>query len=120
MALEAGEAIAPADVIHLAAEAKALHMTIALQCRGLETVEQYKTLWSAAHEFFDAACRIWADAPLDGELLASHRALLEHLRETAHDQVEFYTLTSADRSTYRIRKIETPLSADSWDSPSRG
>jgi hypothetical protein len=28
------------------------------------------------------------------------------VRETARDQVEFYTLTPGDRSTYRTRKVD--------------
>jgi hypothetical protein len=106
MSLEAHEVIAPALVIQLAAEAQALYMTVALACRNFERPLEYRLLWVGAHEFFDAACRIWADAPLDGELLASHRALLEHLRETSRDQVEFYTLTPGDRFAYQTRKVD--------------
>jgi hypothetical protein len=106
ISLDAGEPIAPADIIHLDSEAQAIHMTIALQCRDFEAIEEYRRLWSAAHEFFDAACRVWAEAPQDGELLASHRALLEHLRETSRDQVDFYTISECDRATYRNRKID--------------
>jgi hypothetical protein len=106
MSLQAGKVIAPAEVIYLSSEVQALHLTVALQCRGLESIKQYRSLWSAAHEFFDAACRIWADAPQDGELLASHRTLLEHLRAMARDQVEFYTIDQSDRAAYQIRKID--------------
>jgi hypothetical protein len=79
---------------------------LAIHCRGLESIEQYRSLWSAAHEFFDAACRFWADAPQDGELLATHRILLEHLRETSRDQVDFYSISECDRSSYRARKVD--------------
>jgi hypothetical protein len=105
LSLEAGHAIALEEVIHLASEAQALHMTIALQCRNLEAIKQYRMLWCTLEQFFDAVIGIWANAPQEGELLASHRHLLEHLRATARDQVEFYTITSGDRAGYRIRSV---------------
>jgi hypothetical protein len=84
--------------------AQALHITVALECRSLETVEQHRKLWNKAYEFFDTACRIWADAPSDGELVSTHRALLIHLREMTQDRVEFYTLSTSDRAAYQVRK----------------
>ena len=62
-------------------------MLLTLHCRSLDRVEQCRKLWSAALKFFEAAVEIRAEAPQDGELLATHRALLIQLRETARDRV---------------------------------
>jgi len=106
LALDAGEVVGPEDVIHQASEAQAIHMLLTLHCRSLSHIEECKKLWKTALTFYDAACKIWALAPQDGKLLASHRHLLAHLHETARDRVEFYTLSPTERSNYRAAKVE--------------
>lgn len=115
LSLGAGETVGLEEVVHLGAEAQAVHMLVALSCRILERIEQCKRLWTKAYEFYDAACQIWAQAPQDGELLATHRALLTHLRETAHDRVEFYAVSPAERSNYCSRKVDEKVGASITD-----
>jgi hypothetical protein len=52
------------------------------------------------------------EAPQDGELLATHRALLIQLRETARDRVQLCTLTPSDRAMYRAAKVDEKVGAD--------
>jgi hypothetical protein len=102
LACEAGEVISSEDIIDLAAEARALHMTVTLHCRGLDYIESHRKLWIKAHEFYEAACEIWGHVVPPDELIASHRRLLEHLRDVSADRMEFYS--DVDRTAYRRRK----------------
>ena len=106
LACEAGETVNSEDIIDLAAEARALHMTLTLHCRGLDKVSEYHALWLKAAEFFQTAGQIWAEVPADGELLVYHRTLLVHLHEVCADRVQLYSICAADRLVYRAAKEE--------------
>jgi len=106
LACQAGEVINSEDIIDLAAEARALHMTLTLYCRGLDKVSECRELWLKAAEFFQAASKVWLNVPCDGELLSYHRALLVHLHEVSVDRVQLYSICAADRLVYRSAKEE--------------
>ena len=106
LACAAAETVTAEDIIHLAAEAQALHMLAALYCHDLTTIEAYKKLWQVIHEFLEETCQIWSDVLPDGELISAHRALLIRLRDTAADRVAFYCVSTSERSIYRHAKVD--------------
>jgi hypothetical protein len=88
LSCEAGEVIPPRDIIDLAAQVQSFYFALHLHSHSLEEIREHRELWLEAAKFFEAACRIWSDAPLDGELLSFHRALLVHLREVSADRAQ--------------------------------
>jgi hypothetical protein len=107
LACEAGEVIPPREVIELSAQVQGLYFALHLHCQGLEEIRQYQKLWLEAAKFYESACGIWAEVPLDGELLFYHRALLVHLRDLCADRAQLYSVCAADRALYRSRKEES-------------
>jgi hypothetical protein len=103
MALAEGTSPTVAEVLQLAAEARAVYMMATLlgQSRLPGEVRLHEALWKQVHGFYQAACEIWADVPQDGELLTVYRHELAALQSVADDRCGLYSIDDSDRRVGR-------------------
>jgi hypothetical protein len=100
----AGESLPLAEVIELAAEARALYNVATLVTAELDGVEDCHSLWLQTRDQFQQLCAAWSDVPEDGELLNWHRLQLQRLATLATDRVELYCLANSDRRRLLVRR----------------
>jgi hypothetical protein len=94
----AGEPIDQTEVLSLAAIAQSLFVSITLESRTLNRVEDCLGLWADAARLFSELCNSWDSVPESGEpSITWLRGRLEHYRSLCEDRCELYSISEQER-----------------------
>jgi hypothetical protein len=97
----AGEPIDLAEVLSLAAMAQALFISVTLESRTLEWVNECYELWAEAARLFGELCDSWAGVESGEQSIAWLRGQLTHYHELCEDRMSLYSEGRARRQYVR-------------------
>jgi hypothetical protein len=101
IAIQAGEQPDLETFLELGAEILSVQKLARLQSRNVDSIKDTRQCWQKALECFQASEEIWNRLSVEGELPERHRRLLQRLRTSAADQVNFYDESVSGRRVYR-------------------
>lgn len=94
--IESGAPIDQAEILSLAALAQALFVTVTIESRTLDKVDDCRALWAEATGLFEELCSSLAD--LNSDLSVRWlRSRLIHFRDQAADRKEMFTISERAR-----------------------
>ena len=102
--VSAGEPIDQAEVLSLGAMAQSLFVTVTVESRGLDRVDDCRQLWGEAATVFSELCDSWAGIQSDEQSVAWLRERLSHFRELCEDRVSIYSITEIERREFAQAK----------------
>jgi len=126
MAIRAGEAVDPAELIELCSGAKTVFSLATLSCRSLDRVDDCRRIWGDTLEIFQRARDAWTgvratqkatqktaqnSADSHDPLLRFYSLQLKRLSELAAARVDLYTISQAERLSY-VRQYKADLDED--------
>jgi hypothetical protein len=95
--ITSGRPIDHAEILSLAALAQALFVTVTVESRTLDKVDDCRRLWSEAAGLFEELCSSLADINSDDLSVQWLRGRLIHLRDQAADRKEMFTVSLKER-----------------------
>ncbi len=119
--------ISEAEVLSLGAAIQAIYITVTLEARALDHIQDCHALWAGIASLFNELCACWSGADSNDPAIAWLRQRLRHFQTLTIDQTQLYEVTTAERlrhaknredliETYSQRNDNVP--ADTLDQPS--
>jgi hypothetical protein len=106
LTVRSGEQLRPAEIIDLAAGARALFSLVTLLCRRTDQIHDCAALWEETLVCYQRAQAAWADIETQDELLKAYLAQLARSIELAQDRRELYNVEGWERKVLLGQKAD--------------